>query len=283
MNDCGGCKFCLDKRKFGGPGKLKKRCELRVCMTPRRMGAPSPKPMVHSSPMVNSGPKLPLEVRNKFLTTIENRQNIKIIENPPMPAENRVALENIIEMGLETYEVVNVVPSSQHISTNNPVRVLATSGQPQQLCYICKRDNKEDLFYCSSCGDNFHQFCLQLQSPGSGQTVSTTCGRCRDTKGDYEQAMNARAESIHAKCEEIDGAQYQVISFLTDPDSRLPEMILQVEDPSEQQEEEEAPSQQQQQTQAAAAGQQGGIGGNKLYDNDFNSYLQIPEISLASE
>ena len=279
MNDCGGCKFCLDKRKFGGPGKLKKRCELRVCMTPRRMGAPSPKPMVHSSPMVNSGPKLPLEVRNKFLTTIENRQNIKIIENPPMPAENRVALENIIEMGLETYEVVNVVPNSQHMSTNNPVRVLATSGQPQQLCYICKRDNKEDLFYCSSCGDNFHQFCLQLQNPGSVQTVSTTCGRCQNTKqGSYEQAMNARAESIPAKCEEIYGAQYQVISFLTDPDSRLPEMILQVEDPSEQQEEEEVSSQQQ-----TEEGQQQQIGGNKLYDNDFNSYLQIPEISLASE
>merc|ERR1719507_1654867 len=240
------------------------------------MGAPSPKPMVHSSPMVNSGPKLPLEVRNKFLTTIENRQNIKIIENPPMPAENRVALENIIEMGLETYEVVNVVPNSQHMSTNNPVRVLATSGQPQQLCYICKRDNKEDLFYCSSCGDNFHQFCLQLQTPGSVQTVSTTCGRCQNTKqGSYEQAMNARAESIHAKCEEIDGAQYQVISFLTDPDSRLPEMILQVEDPSEQQQEEEEVSSQQQ----TEEGQQQQIGGNKLYDNDFNSYLQIPEIS----
>ena len=30
-DDCGICKFCLDKRTFGGPGKLKKRCELRVC------------------------------------------------------------------------------------------------------------------------------------------------------------------------------------------------------------------------------------------------------------
>ena len=34
MNDCGECKFCLDKRKFGGPGKLKKRCELRTCVVP---------------------------------------------------------------------------------------------------------------------------------------------------------------------------------------------------------------------------------------------------------
>ena len=29
--DCGDCKFCLDKRKFGGPGKLKTRCKQRTC------------------------------------------------------------------------------------------------------------------------------------------------------------------------------------------------------------------------------------------------------------
>ena len=29
--DCGSCKFCLDKPKFGGPGKKKKRCIKRVC------------------------------------------------------------------------------------------------------------------------------------------------------------------------------------------------------------------------------------------------------------
>jgi len=30
--------------------------------------------------------------------------------------------------------------------------------------------------------------------------------------------MNNRAKSIEAKCEEINGKQYQVISFLSDPD-----------------------------------------------------------------
>lgn len=255
MNDCGGCKFCLDKRKFGGPGKLKKRCELRVCMTPRKVGAPTAK--VAPTPVSSAAHKLPLDVRNKFLTPIDNRQNIKIIENPPMPAENRVALENIIEMGLETFEVVNVdVVQQPNISSG------------QKPCYICKRDNKEDLFYCSSCCDPFHQFCLHMQVGGGGsvQSISsTTCGRCQDGKGDYEQAMNARAESIHAKCEEIDGAQYQVISFLTDAEHlKMPEMILQVE---EEEEEEAAPSLQPP---------------NQLptvYDNDFDAYLHT--ISLA--
>jgi len=258
MNDCGGCKFCLDKRKFGGPGKLKKRCELRVCMTPRKMGAPAPKVV---TPMTN-GNKLPLDVRNKFLTTIENRQqqNIKIIENPPMLAENRVALENIIEMGLETYEVVNV---------NIVPQIVQSSGQ--KPCYICKRDNKEDLFYCSVCCDPFHQVCLHMQSGSGGavQAVSTsTCGRCLGGKGDYEQAMIARAESIHNKCEEIDGTQYQVISFLSEDNMKMPDMILQVEE--EEEEEEEGVPSLQPPSQLPA-----------VYDNDFDAYLHT--ISLASE
>ena len=29
--DCGKCKMCLDKPKFGGPGKQKQRCILRKC------------------------------------------------------------------------------------------------------------------------------------------------------------------------------------------------------------------------------------------------------------
>ena len=29
--DCGQCHYCLDKPKFGGPGKKKQRCALRTC------------------------------------------------------------------------------------------------------------------------------------------------------------------------------------------------------------------------------------------------------------
>jgi len=257
MNDCGGCKFCLDKRKFGGPGKLKKRCELRVCMTPRKIGAPSTAPS--TKPMAQSnGYKMQLEVKNKFLTNIDNRAPIKIVESPQVQAENRVALENIIEMGLETFEVVNVVnmPEAQQLDKN---------------CYICKKTNKEDLFYCSSCCEPFHQFCLSVELGGGGstQSVSTSCGQCQG-KGDFEQAMNARAESIHAKCEEINGAQYQVISFLTHADQlKMPDMILQVEDDEEEEEKEKKKSLARQQA-------------NQLpgqYDNDFDAYLHT--IGLA--
>jgi len=293
MNDCGGCKFCLDKRKFGGPGKLKKRCELRVCMTPRRMGAPSPKPMGapggQQTTMVSTGPKLPLEVRNKFLTTIENRQPIKIIENPPMQAENRVALENIIEMGLETYEVVNVnvVPQvtnglgSVQLSNSTQVR-LAPAEPNKNPCYICKQDNKEDLFYCSSCCTPFHQFCLHMQLGTAGSLiVSTTCASCQGTKADYEQAMNARAESIHVKGEEIDGAQYQVISFLTDAEHlKMPDMILQVEEEeAEAAEEAQTIQAQERPAQNPPVQSHGAHQLPRMYDNDFDAYLTT--ISLA--
>ena len=30
-DDCGSCKFCLDKPKFGGPGKKKKFCIQKKC------------------------------------------------------------------------------------------------------------------------------------------------------------------------------------------------------------------------------------------------------------
>ena len=31
VNDCGTCKYCKDKRKFGGPGIKKKACEKKKC------------------------------------------------------------------------------------------------------------------------------------------------------------------------------------------------------------------------------------------------------------
>merc|ERR1711936_686818 len=87
-------------------------------------------------------------------------------------------------------------------------------------CYICKTFTTEDLFYCSSCYAPFHQFCLQMQHlpHPKGVQSGSLCGRCLDSKDSYEQDMNNRAKSIDAKCEEINGKQYQVISFLSEPE-----------------------------------------------------------------
>jgi len=236
MNDCGGCKFCLDKRKFGGPGKLKKRCELRQCVTPKQSVGGSPNQSNASNnkgvtlggysnqQIKNSGGANNLArqvVRNKFLTTIEQRKpdfessfddsfttppskSFCDDDNTSLLAESREALENIIEMGLETFEVVNVQADNE---TDRP-------------CYVCHSSKtKNDLFYCSSCCVPFHQQCLG-RSQGRGES---SCSNCSNSKTrNFEQAMNARADSIHAKCEKIDGAEYQVISFLPDDPSIEP-------------------------------------------------------------
>ena len=39
QTDCGKCKFCKDKPRFGGPGKLKQSCIKRKCL---RLGKPKP-------------------------------------------------------------------------------------------------------------------------------------------------------------------------------------------------------------------------------------------------
>ena len=272
MDDCEKCVFCRDKRKFGGPGKLKKRCEMRICQeaAPRKPGTPSrpsPRPLdpraYGYSPgqsILNHNMRTPIQapagMPSRIAALIQqgarlvpmHQNNINggspnynvgspnynggspnyylpqppldnmpapvvLVDNPMLHVEDRIALENSIELGLETYkEVVNIklVPHQQPRMVNL-TRLTQPPIQQKALCYMCKRDNKDDLFYCSICCLPFHQFCLHNLS-------STTCSRCLGTKFDHETAVNARAESIDAKCEEINGTQYQVISFLSDAD-----------------------------------------------------------------
>ena len=44
MEDCGNCPPCLDKRKFGGRGRMNKRCKMKVCLNPKSLGDPSTVP-----------------------------------------------------------------------------------------------------------------------------------------------------------------------------------------------------------------------------------------------
>lgn len=34
-DDCGSCRTCKDMKKFGGPGRMKQSCLLRVCISVR--------------------------------------------------------------------------------------------------------------------------------------------------------------------------------------------------------------------------------------------------------
>ena len=220
MNDCGECKFCLDKRKFGGPGKLKKRCELRTCLIPstKKPGDNQQGKTKNGTNIVTTFTLKEPQARNKFLSSVDiddgdinssfDDSYCKSIDDSSPSSDQSASLQSFIYSGLveggngETYEVVEVIQAED------------------KPCYICKTFTTEDLFYCSSCYAPFHQFCLQMQHlpHPKGVQSGSLCGRCLDSKDSYEQDMNNRAKAIDAKCEEINGKQYQVISFLTEPE-----------------------------------------------------------------
>ena len=59
-DDCGHCKACLDKPKFGGGNKLKQRCEKRRCLTPKPLEASGPNSVRKSSvPAIIAKAKFP--------------------------------------------------------------------------------------------------------------------------------------------------------------------------------------------------------------------------------
>ena len=169
LSDCGVCKFCLDKRKFGGPGKLKKRCELRTCVTPSSKGVKEIQG-VKMSPGIRNVKTLTIRqkqpvMRNKFLNSVDMDEydmnssfdsfgsGARMSDDSPSPPDpSGGSLQSYIIGGLggegeqgERYEVVEVIQAED------------------KPCYICKNFTHEDLFYCSSCYDPYHQLCLQMQ------------------------------------------------------------------------------------------------------------------------
>jgi len=111
MDDCGECKFCLDKRKFGGPGKMNKRCKMKQCLTPKELGAPSTVPSTYIR-------KQPDFVSSKFLAPTDEGFDMSFDdeetnmssrpETPNLP-DHKASLENFIEMGLEELEEPNFI------------------------------------------------------------------------------------------------------------------------------------------------------------------------------
>ena len=122
MNDCGECKFCLDKRKFGGPGKLKKRCELRTCLIPnsKKPGEMSGKTKPGTNIVTTFTLKEP-QARNKFLSSVDiddgdinssfDDSYCKSIDDSSPSSDQSASLQSFIYSGLveggngETYEV----------------------------------------------------------------------------------------------------------------------------------------------------------------------------------
>ena len=124
MDDCGSCRYCLDKRKFGGPGKMNKRCREKQCQTPKELGAPSTVP-------ANYVRKMPDYVSSKFVLEGETPRratqdtNISYDDEDeedddqeeeeeyiPLAPDHKVSLENFISMGLEPGAATPEYPSN---------------------------------------------------------------------------------------------------------------------------------------------------------------------------
>ena len=116
MEDCGTCRPCLDKRKFGGPGKMNKRCKMKVCLTPKDLGDPSTVPSTYMR-------RQPDYISSKFVTreeinnygdiSFEDEEESLSLSRAQSPdcdlPDNKESLEDFIEMGLEGVDESNMI------------------------------------------------------------------------------------------------------------------------------------------------------------------------------
>ena len=89
-SDCGYCKYCKDKKKYGGPGRLKKVCLRRVC---KDMGNTVSQPPTHGS--------------------------------IPLPGETTLLKFNVIDSHLH---IDSETPTGKMTKSNSQAAVLATSN-----------------------------------------------------------------------------------------------------------------------------------------------------------
>ena len=82
--ECLECRWCRDKKKYGGPGKLNKRCILRRCKTPRL------------EKMYSNPPSLPTTTTSKMtlVQTDDGGTFFIMEESPPPPPPRRTVYQS---------------------------------------------------------------------------------------------------------------------------------------------------------------------------------------------
>lgn len=71
-NDCGKCKYCKDKPKFGGPNRLKKKCEIRKCRNLIFGSRPTSNPTRKGGTVASVAQLTQAERRQRGDATLEN-------------------------------------------------------------------------------------------------------------------------------------------------------------------------------------------------------------------
>ena len=105
-DDCGECKACLDKKRFGGPGKMNKRCRLRQCITPKELGAAStvPTSYIRKQPDFVSSKFTQDDVNYIYSDDLEMEhleEGDQVAEKLVDAPTTKESLENFVEMGLD--------------------------------------------------------------------------------------------------------------------------------------------------------------------------------------
>lgn len=169
--DCRQCRNCLDQKRYGGPGRLKKACIKRQCAVISQMIAaeisPDQKPVLHSVPVHTSlplqstvHPSLPLQsLQSTVHPTAHSPRSVKT--EPQETAVTLAARSEPSQQGLAAQTVSLVGSGGQTVSLQG------TGGQTVSL--ISSASPGQGGQQTFSIGGQTYSL---VGSPGTGQTVS---------------------------------------------------------------------------------------------------------------
>ena len=186
LDDCGQCRPCEDKRKFGGPGKMNKRCKLRKCLTPKDIGNPSTTPDSYFKRQTwqKNSIEIRPQVENREAGSLTlNGEEIKaeLLDNPG----TYVLINNENSQGsLTRHEEPSTPGSGQFVKSIN------TELEKIFPCYKCSNcTNPKNCLACKYCKDmkkyggpgKLKQKCIHRRclNPVTQKERKQKCQNCR--------------------------------------------------------------------------------------------------------
>jgi len=213
--DCGNCKNCLDKIKFGGQSILRKRCVNRVCAN-RTDGVRA------DSADLSDVDSLDDEDEDDPLAMEEPESLTDFIEKGLCASPGKRAKEdyltkhNFKEVPVPTVETssISVNYTEEFDPKTNQLMgqgVYTSSSISVSLCFLCGSGGKDDLVNCLACAQTAHQFCAS-QGESTKESGSWICARCVSCKvcGDHDFSPEKSDRLVCCDC----GNMYHNICLL---------------------------------------------------------------------
>ena len=161
-DDCGKCRYCKDKTKFGGQNRLRQKCLHRRCQldTHRRRSSQNTAQNAHGHPG-NPNTQVTPGVNSSFSDTIA-ATNLSRQSPSPDTIYSGVALARLASQNLVAVDTASV--SVQEKAQLSPGEIIRTSGQPvfPQATGECTTINS---FYFRA--DSWRYLCIAISSSRS--------------------------------------------------------------------------------------------------------------------